>query len=507
MEHPQWGPVMPFSPVIRRSRVHAVHAPLALSLVAAACAEPSPAPEPPSEPIPASIELAPRDTLLLEGTTAALTAVVRDSAGTALPTASLSWSARPADVVSVTEDGTVRALALGRGYVAASVGDVADTVVVEIRVRFTTVSAGAMHTCGVTSGGAAYCWGWNREGRLGIGTLSPVTVPERVVATGSFTQVIAGWEISCGMLGGAAACWGSNRSGQLGADTKADALVPVPVVQGGTFVRVATHGTHTCGLADLDETVWCWGAGWAGQRGTGVLAYGPPEPVAGGQRFRDVDVGWLFSCALAADGGAWCWGTNHNGELGRDSAPDTCTWQDGTPLSCAIVPTPVASPLAFGVLAVGAHHACALTGDGSAYCWGRNDAGQLGNGRAGAIGAPGPVSGTLTFSMISAGDRHTCALDADGAAWCWGDNAQGALGRETSDEMCDRAACATAPARVETSLRFRSISASRADGGAHTCGIATDGLAYCWGSNALGQLGIGPDGGGPVPRKVAGQFP
>jgi len=499
---------MPFSPVVRRSRMHRVPVPLALSLAVAACAEPSSAPGPPSpDPIPASVRIAPRDTLLLEGTTAELTAVVRDSTGAVLPIASIGWSARPADVVSVAEDGTVRALALGRGYVAARVGDVADTIVVDVRVRFAELSAGAKHTCGVTSTGSAYCWGWNREGRLGIGTLSPVTAPERVVAAGVFTQVTAGWEISCGMLSGTAVCWGSNRSGQLGADTKADALVPVPVIAGGNFVRVATHGTHTCALADLEETVWCWGAGWTGQRGTGVLAYGPPEPVAGGERFRDVDVGWLFTCAVGADGAAWCWGTNGNGELGLDSAPDTCTWADGSVMSCAVTPTRVASPIAFDALTVGTHHACALTADGAATCWGRNDAGQLGNGRVEAIGAPAPVAGTVTFSTISAGDRHTCALDGDGTAWCWGGNAQGALGRETTGALCDRSACATVPAPVETSLRFRSIAASRADGGAHTCGIATDGFAYCWGSNVFGQLGIGPAAGGPSPRKVAGQLP
>jgi alpha-tubulin suppressor-like RCC1 family protein len=473
-----------------------------------ACNDAPPAPGLPNEePAVASVEITPRDLRMLEGTSEPLAAVARDSLGAVLPAASMRWSARPSDVVLVSPDGVVEAVALGTGHVTVASGTATDTVAVEVRLQFEALSAGAAHTCAVTSAGRAYCWGWNREGRLGIGVRSPIPVPQRVAATGYFEQVSAGWEVSCGTLRGGAACWGSNRSGQLGSLTKTDALAPVPVVEGGSFVRIATHGTHSCALADREHTVWCWGAGWTGQRGTGTLASGQPAPVASTLAFRAVDVGWLFTCGIGEDGIVRCWGSNRDGELGCGSAPDSCTWADGSRYPCALLPVPVAAAVRFDTLAAGTSHACALATDGTAFCWGRNDAGQLGIGSTEPVAIPTAVAGPGPFAMVSAGDRHTCALDADGVAWCWGNNDQGALGRGTTGETCDRSACATVPVRVETMLRFRSIAASRAGGGAHTCGLTADGTAYCWGSNALGQLGIGPDRpGGAEPQKVAGQL-
>lgn len=483
------------------------HAPAVLALLAAACGEPPGSPEAVPTPSAASVAVVPGDTLLLEGAAVAFTALVRDSTGAPLPSIPVVWSAHPANVLSVSSDGTVRALALGTGSVSAAAGDAADTVTVAVRVRFEALSTGAVHTCGVTSVGNAYCWGGNREGRLGTGSRLPAALPQRVAATGRFSQVSAGWEVSCGMVRGVAACWGSNRSGQLGSASKDDALAPVRVLQSGDagFVWVTTLATHSCALADGEHTVWCWGAGWAGQRGTGALGYGPPEPVAGGLDFRTVDVGWRFSCGVTADGGTWCWGTHRDGELGVAAAPDSCLWADGSWHPCAAAPVRVAAAPAFDTIAVGTQHTCGLTPEGAAHCWGRNDAGQLGNGSTTPAG-PGAVVGAPAFTMVSAGDRHTCALDAQGAAWCWGDNTEGALGRATTSGTCGRGPCATSPVPVETALRFRTIAASRADGGGHTCGLGTDGYAYCWGSNARGQLGIGAGAaGGPVPRRVAGQ--
>jgi alpha-tubulin suppressor-like RCC1 family protein len=82
----------------------------------------------------------------------------------------------------------------------------------------------------------------------------------------------------------------------------------------------------------------------------------------------------------------------------------------------------------FTSITVGAQHACALTADGRAYCWGDNSAGQLGDSTMTTRSDPTPVAGTFKFSAISAGTSHTCAITAAGEVACWGTNRSGELG-------------------------------------------------------------------------------
>lgn len=93
---------------------------------------------------------------------------------------------------------------------------------------------------------------------------------------------------------------------------------------------------------------------------------------------------------------------------------------------------------------------------------------------------------------ISAGDFHTCALDDAGAAYCWGSNAFGQLGTDVGDH-------ATVPVRVSGGP-FASISA----GHAHTCAITYAGEAWCWGRGASGQLGTDSNNDADAPRRVSG---
>jgi alpha-tubulin suppressor-like RCC1 family protein len=206
----------------------------------------------------------------------------------------------------------------------------------------------------------------------------------------------------------------------------------------------------------------------------------PPLPT--------VSVGTEHGCGLAAGGQAYCWGSNRLGQLGDDRVTSVAAT-----VASAV---PVATTQSFTTISAGANHTCAITAAGEAYCWGLNLTGEL----AQALVAndcdgfpcsrhPVRVETSARFDTVSAGFGHTCALSL-GRAFCWGRNDRGQLGAPRADGRCDGIACNVTPMRVSTadglaSMTFTSISA----GGDHTCGIA-GGVAYCWGSNQYGQLGL-----------------
>ena len=84
--------------------------------------------------------------------------------------------------------------------------------------------------------------------------------------------------------------------------------------------------------------------------------------------------------------------------------------------------------------------ACALDSTGTAYCWGANGNGQVGDNTVVARNAPVAVtnpSGTLpglTLTQVTSGANYTCGLDAAGAAYCWGANGNGQLGNDTQNQ-------------------------------------------------------------------------
>src|SRR5213075_2666578 len=115
---------------------------------------------------------------------------------------------------------------------------------------------------------------------------------------------------------------------------------------------------------------------------------------------------------------------------------------------------------------------------------------------AGCVDAVVPNAGVPTlddavaddFIAVSAGSQHTCALIRDGAAYCWGSNEAAQLG-VVADTVCPRddrpIPCEMTPVAVSGGLKFRQISA----GGLHTCALTLDGHVYCWGDNLHGELG------------------
>ena len=147
------------------------------------------------------------------------------------------------------------------------------------------------HTCGVTTGGDAYCWGDNRFGQLGDGSTNDSSVP--VLASGghSFASVSAGGSHTCGLTTtGAVYCWGHNDYGEIAPSERpqlcpvlrnnrlvdhACSTSPLPVdSRGSSFAAVSAGTNHTC-VITTDGTWYCWGGNERGQLGDGTSNSGP----------------------------------------------------------------------------------------------------------------------------------------------------------------------------------------------------------------------------------------
>ena len=276
------------------------------------------------------------------------------------------------------------------------------------------------------------------------------------------------------------------------------ASVTVSTIANVTFTLVAAGGAHTCALTPTGAA-FCWGRGESGQLGVPVPTgmcntdAGPmpctkiPVAVNGGFTFAQLAGGGAHTCALTSDGTAYCWGSNASGQLG-DS---TFTLQSA--------PVRVATALKFTSIDAGAAHTCALTSSGIAYCWGSNSRGQLGDSTTTSRSAPVAVVGGHIFKAILAGGfsiGHTCALTTDDAAYCWGDNERGQLGRGGANLGSQ-----PTPALVLGAITYASLAIGL---GRHSCGIGVNSTTYCWGENTYGALGNGSTGDVATPVAVSG---
>lgn len=381
-------------------------------------------------------------------------------------------------------------------------------------------TSGLGYACGVTSEGDVYCWGNNREGQLGVGMddgpmmclgglLDDCSrIPRRVQEEElNFIQVDAGVEHTCALTeDGTAYCWGENYYGQLGTGTDEDRTEPTKVNGNLTFADISAGFQHTCGIT-RDGNTYCWGKGNSGQFGDGttgsVAERAEPGPTVGERDSRQISTGRLHTCEVAEGGRVYCWGDNQYGKLGTGSASEH------------LVPTAIAGfgkdeaagpalvnpdTLDWAQVSSGGKHSCGLTPEGVAYCWGLNDVGQLGRPTDHHEPLWGVrVEGERTFRQITAGQRHSCGLATDGTAYCWGDHNQGQLGTDVIDTTGGES---HKPVPVAGELSFTRISA----GFVHTCGVTENGDAYCWGMNPTGALGDGTQTDRPEPVRVAGEL-
>lgn len=197
---------------------------------------------------------------------------------------------------------------------------------------------------------------------------------------------------------------------------------------------------------------------------------------------KQISAGYQFTCALTSADAVKCWGRDDAGQLG-----------DGGSNLEKYIPTQVVG-LTSGVLSIssGYNYACAVISGGTVRCWGDNNYAQLGSGTVDAQ-TPREVTGLSGVKNVYAGKMNTCALMTTGSVKCWGYNNIGQLGNGITT------ASASPPVDVVNLTNVTEVSV----GGNHSCALTSTGEVKCWGGNYYGQLGDGTTTNSNVPLTVS----
>ncbi len=464
-----------------------------------------------TQPVVATVAVAPAALSLQVGGRAQLSAAARDARGDTLRGRPVTWTTSDRTLATVSPDGTVAALRPGLVTITARIeaesAAAAITVTaipvasVSVTPATLTVAVGKTSQLTATPRDARNAGMTDREVRWSSSNAAVATVLQNGTVTG---------------VGGGTATITATSEDKAGratvtvpapppavvdlppapapaepkpqpAESQAPAVIPAPVevaTAARTLPRreIAVGGTHACGITQNDAAV-CWGNNAAGQLGDASAGATSVTPtlVAHAAGFAFLAAGNDHACGLTQSGTAVCWGLNTKGQLGAGRT-------GGAP-----TPVAVTGGRAYTRLAAGARHTCGLVSDGSVLCWGDNNAGQLGDGTTRGANAPRRVRGDTKFKALAAGSDHTCGLNLAGQAFCWGDGFSGQIGRGARESQ-------TEPVPAETDARFTALAA----GGKHTCAVTQNGKAYCWGANVAGEIGDGSKSERSRPVAVTG---
>jgi alpha-tubulin suppressor-like RCC1 family protein len=330
-----------------------------------------------------------------------------------------------------------------------------------------------------------------------------------------YTKVAVGEEHACAVredAAGTLVCWGYNKSGQFGngqtqscSSGCSPTYEPVKtnaIADGSSWFKIAAGGQTTCGVRG-NGALYCWGGNTYGQLGDGTKnPTSSPKRIAAGITWVDVSVEWDHTCAVASDGQTYCWGQGTQGQLGNDAQVQALTPSPTIPMVSGETPFFVAS-------AVGAlNQSCAIDSNpGRIWCWGSNSTGQAALGSTNFVQKPnvimaavrsgGSAQGDQLWSRLAAGYGSTCGIQSDGSAWCWGDNTKGQLGNKSFQSKNQPSPVISSTSVAQQSEFFwlgpnNPTVSTLALGDFHACGIVSNQWIACWGDNGAGQLGQGP---------------
>jgi alpha-tubulin suppressor-like RCC1 family protein len=309
---------------------------------------------------------------------------------------------------------------------AGQIGDGDDDVVGRhpaTRVGTSTwldVAVGYLHTCGVTTDGALWCWGMNDAERRELGIAEVGNHPAPVlVDDGPFDEVSAGWSYSCAIRADDDAlwCWGRLRT-DFG--TTEPALTEPTRVGTDAWDTLSSGQFHICGVR-TDRSLWCWGSGAYGELANGsetipLEGFGSAVPSEVGGQWRDIGVGGFHSCGIRSDGSLWCWGLDADGITdyrGVWWSPDP--GENG--VGFVVEPHRVGMENDWRTVTGGEGFVCGIRGTtpASLWCWGRNADGQLGVGDTVARDEPTRIDPARHWILVEAGGTNVVAVAVDTA--------------------------------------------------------------------------------------------
>ena len=255
--------------------------------------------------------------------------------------------------------------------------------------------------------------------------------------------------------------------------------------------------TLTAKWTESKNSTWSISPDKGSQLGRESTTITPPDSTRRNIRFSQVSAAQLrFSLAVGSDGNAYAWGDNRYGQLGDGTKtsrstpvmvkkPDRTTYPD------------VPADFTYVQVSTGTDHSLAVGSDGYAYAWGYNSDGQLGNNSTNSSpvpvrvrdpSSPTDTSRALRATQVSAGSEYSLALGSDGYAYAWGYNNFGQLGNGGgSSTVPARVRDPASPTDTGKGLKAKQVSA----GTWSSLALGSDGYAYAWGYNNLGQLGDG----------------
>jgi alpha-tubulin suppressor-like RCC1 family protein len=173
------------------------------------------------------------------------------------------------------------------------------------------------------------------------------------------------------------------------------------VGQFSDWISVSAGGSHSLALR-ANGTAWAWGLNSSGRLGdnTTVSKSSPVSVVGGFSDWLSVSGGGAHSLGVRANGSAWTWGSNTSGQLG-----DQTTVAKSSPVS-------VMGGFSDWVsVNAGGYHTVGLTASGMIWSWGNNEGGRLGDGTTVAKSSPVSITGGLNnWLVVSAGGFHSLAI-------------------------------------------------------------------------------------------------
>lgn len=306
----------------------------------------------------------------------------------------------------------------------------------------------------LTNDGKVYCWGANSSGsacadpNITQGGHIPVALDMTGVLAGkTIKDISAGYTTGCVVASDDRVyCWGSNYGSFGDGNLVSESYVPVAVDWTGALAGKTTKSLHmtdygqTCIIAS-DDKPYCWGANYYGQVGSGITdstIYVPTQVdmtgVLAGKTVKSMKMGDSNVCVIASDDKPYCWGSGSSGQLG-DGTIDVIGY---SPVAVDMSGALAGKTVKKITLHSSGQTICVIASDDKPYCWGNNNAGQLGNGTTNNSSVPVAVdhSGLLagkTVQEISTNGSSVCVVASDNKTYCIGQNYYGQLGDGTAN--------------------------------------------------------------------------